>query len=209
MTIKKNKLEDYNLNENPFEIEKKIWKMLNEGVNNRSSEFRTPIFICGFENDFDGRTIVLREANKDKGFLQFHADYRSTKIKTIKTNDLGIFVFYDRSQKIQLRIKTRCKINFKNEICKESWSKTQHISRKCYLTEKSPGAILDKPGTGLIEKYENFKFTKEESEKGFDNFCVFRCYIQTIEWLFLSAKGHRRARFNYENEKNKFVWLTP
>ena len=86
MTIKKNKLEDYNLNENPFEIEKKIWKMLDEGVNNRSSEFRTPIFICGFENDFDGRTIVLREANKDKGFLQFHADYRSTKIKTIKTN---------------------------------------------------------------------------------------------------------------------------
>ena len=31
--------------------------------------------------------------------------------------------------------------------------------------------------------------------------------IKSIEWLYLAAKGHRRAKFNLEN--NKDTWLVP
>ena len=31
--------------------------------------------------------------------------------------------------------------------------------------------------------------------------------IKTIEWLYLAAKGHRRARFEVNN--NKEYWLVP
>ena len=31
--------------------------------------------------------------------------------------------------------------------------------------------------------------------------------IKTMEWLYLAAKGHRRAKFNLEN--NKDTWLVP
>jgi len=44
--------EDFN------EIEKKIWGLLTNAVKDRSSEFRTPVFICGNDKDLDGRVVV-------------------------------------------------------------------------------------------------------------------------------------------------------
>ena len=52
--------------ENSQEIEKKIWDLLYDAVKNRSSEFRTPVFICGNEKDLDGRVVVLRKADRKK-----------------------------------------------------------------------------------------------------------------------------------------------
>jgi len=40
------------------EIEKKIWDLLTNAVKDRSSEFRTPVFICGNDKDLDGRVVV-------------------------------------------------------------------------------------------------------------------------------------------------------
>ena len=47
------------------EIEKKIWFLLTDAVKNRSSEFRTPVFICGNDKDLDGRVVVLRKADQE------------------------------------------------------------------------------------------------------------------------------------------------
>ena len=55
--------------ENFIEIEKKIWSLLTNAVKDRSSEFRTPVFICGNEKDLDGRIVVLRKADQDKNFI--------------------------------------------------------------------------------------------------------------------------------------------
>ena len=44
-------------------------------------------------------------------------------------------------------------------------------------------------------------------EEGYKNFSVIQCKIKSIEWLYLAAKGHRRARFELEN--NKEYWLVP
>ena len=38
----------------------------------------------------------------------------------------------------------------------------------------------------------------KKSEKGYENFTVIKCNIKSIEWLYLAAKGHRRAIFNFE-----------
>ncbi len=54
---------------------------------------------------------------------------------------------------------------------------------------------------------DNFDYTKEQSEEGYKNFTVIQCKIKSIEWLYLAAKGHRRAKFNLEN--NKDTWLVP
>jgi len=47
----------------------------------------------------------------------------------------------------------------------------------------------------------------EQSEEGYKNFTVIKCKIKSIEWLYLAAKGHRRAKFDLETNKN--VWLVP
>ena len=194
--------EDFN------EIEKKLWNLLIEAVKDRSSEFRTPIFICGNDKDLDGRVVVLRKADQKNNFVQFHSDIRSSKIEKIKKNPNCSILFYGKKEKIQLRLKTECQVNFDNDITKESWKKTGHVSRKCYLVTNGPGTVSEKPTSGLNGKFDNFDFTKEESEEGYKNFSVIRCRIKSIEWLYLAAKGHRRALINFEGSK-KFTWLVP
>ena len=45
----------------------------------------------------------------------------------------------------------------------------------------------------------------EQSEEGYKNFTVIKC--KSVEWLYLAAKGHRRAKFDLETSKNN--WLVP
>ena len=189
------------------EIKKKIWSMLDDAVTNRSSQFRIPVFICGDQKDFDGRIVVLRKSDQSNNLVQFHSDIRSDKIAKLKSNKNASMLFYDKEEKIQVRLKVECTINHTNEITKESWSKTGHISRKCYLVENGPGTESPKPTSGLKPELDNFEFTMEQSEEGYKNFTVIQCKIKTIEWLYLAAKGHRRARFELDN--NKEYWLVP
>ena len=190
------------------EIQKKVWSLLTDAVKNRNSEFRTPVFICGDNKDLDGRVVVLRKADPNNNFIQFHSDIRSSKISKIKKNPSCSILFYGKEEKIQLRLKINCEINYKNQITKESWEKTGHVSRKCYLVTNGPGTRSEKPTSGLDNKFDNFDFTKEESEAGYKNFSVIRCKIKSIEWLYLAAKGHRRALIDLNGSK-KFTWLVP
>ena len=189
------------------EIIKKIWLMLDDAITNRSSQFRTPTFICGDQLDFDGRIVVLRKSDQKNNLLQFHSDIRSDKIEKLKKNSKAAMLFYDKEEKIQVRLKVDCTINHENDVTKDSWSKTQHISRKCYLVDNGPGSETEIPTSGLKPELDNFDYTKEQSEEGYKNFTVIQCEVKLIEWLYLAAKGHRRARFNLENKKN--TWLIP
>ena len=189
------------------EIKKKIWSMLDDAVTNRSSQFRIPTFICGHNNDIDGRIVVLRKSDQQNNLVQFHSDIRSDKIVLLKNNPNAALLFYDKDEKIQVRLKVNCIINYKNDITKNSWEKTQHISRKCYLVDNGPGTKSDVPTSGLKPELDNFEYTKEQSEKGYKNFTVIQCKIKSIEWLYLAAKGHRREKFDLE--KNKDTWLVP
>ena len=189
------------------EIKKKIWSILDDAVTNRSSSFRIPVFMCGNQKDLDGRIVVLRKSDQDNNLLQFHSDIRSEKISKLKNNKNAAMLFYDKKEKIQVRIKVECIINHSNEITKESWSKTGHMSRKCYLVDNGPGIESPTPTSGLKPELDDFEFTMEQSEEGYKNFSVIQCKIKSIEWLYLAAKGHRRARF--ELDSNKEYWLVP
>ena len=193
--------------ENLEEIQKKLWSMLDDAVVNRSSSFRIPVFICADQNDINGRIVVLRKSDRKNNVLQFHTDLRSQKVDILKQNKNASLVFYDKEEKIQLRVKDISEINNKNSIAEESWKKTQHISRRCYLTDSGPGSISKNPTSGMISKLEDFDYTMEQSEKGYENFTVIKCKIKSIEWLYLAAKGHRRAMFDFENNKDN--WLVP
>jgi len=189
------------------EIKKKVWSMLVDAVNNRSSTFRIPVFVCGDQKDFDGRIVVLRKSDPSNNLLQFHSDIRSEKIIKLKNNKNASMLFYNKEEKIQVRLKVECIVNHNNEITKESWSKTGHISRKCYLVDNGPGTKSPTPTSGLKPELDNYEFTMEESEQGYKNFTVIQCKIKSIEWLYLAAKGHRRARIDLIN--NKEYWLVP
>ena len=94
-------------------------------------------------------------------------------------------------------------------MAKESWKKTAHMSRQCYLGNKAPGSNTLEADSGLSSDIENFKYTIEESEIGFENFCIVETFIKSIEWLYLAAKGHRRAYFSLKNNSLEKKWLIP
>ena len=189
------------------EIKKKIRSMLNNAVKDRSSPFRIPVFSCGDNTNIESRIVVLRKSDEDNNLVQFHSDIRSDKINILKKNPKASFLFYDKELKIQVRLKVEAIINHNNDVTKQSWEKTQHISRKCYLVNNGPGTVSDEPTSGLKPELDNFDYTKEQSEEGYKNFTVIQCKIKSIEWLYLAAKGHRRARFDLENNKDN--WLVP
>jgi len=72
----------------------------------------------------DGRVVVLRKADQQNNFVQYHSDIRSSKIEKIKKNPNCSILFYGKQEKIQLRVKTECKVHFDDDITKESWEKT-------------------------------------------------------------------------------------
>ena len=189
------------------EIQNKYWSMLDDAVTNRASPFRIPVFVCGHQNEIDGRIIVLRKSDRKNSLLQFHTDFRSPKVDILKKNNKASLLFYDKEEKIQLRVKVECEVNNQNSTTEESWKKTQHISRRCYLTDSPPGTNSDNPTSGMISKLEDFDYTMEQSEDGYKNFTVIKCNIKSIEWLYLAAKGHRRANFDLDTNKN--AWLVP
>ena len=187
----------------------KIWDLLSNGLTNRDSTFHIPVFISGDQNKFDGRIVVLRGIDQKEKKIWFHSDIRSNKVKALKSNSLASLLFYDKSEKIQLRISGSVKINYKNDITKKSWKKTVHMSRQCYLSNNSPGSNAANPTSGLTSVVDNLKYTIQESEIGYKNFCVIETYIKSLEWLYLAAKGHRRAHFNLDKKQLKKKWLIP
>ena len=187
------------------EIQNKYWSMLEDAVTNRGSPFRIPVFMCSHKDDIEGRIVVLRKSDRENNLLQFHTDLRSPKVDILKNNNKASLLFYDKEEKIQLRVKVDCEINNQNSVTEVSWKKTQHISRRCYLTDSPPGTVSENPTSGMISKLEDFDYTMEQSEEGYKNFTVIKCYIKSIEWLYLAAKGHRRAKFDFKTNKN--YWL--
>ena len=125
------------------EIKKKIWSMLNSAVKDRSSPFRIPVFSCGNNDNIESRIVVLRKSDENNNIVQFHSDIISDKIVILKKNPKASFLFYDKELKIQVRLKVEAIINHDNDVTKQSWEKTQHISRKCYLVDNGPGTISD------------------------------------------------------------------
>ena len=204
--MQKNKPDYYN---DLDKIYLKIWDLLKIGLKNRDLPFHIPVFICSNKKKSDGRIVVLRGIDEKEKKIWFHSDIRSNKIKILKSNPKGTLLFYDKSEKIQLRIFGHTKINYQNNITKKSWDKTVHMSRQCYLGNKAPGSDTPKPTSGLTVDVDNLKFTKEESEIGYENFCVIETFIKSIEWLYLAAKGHRRAYFNLNKKQLEKKWLIP
>ena len=190
-------------------IYSKIWGLLNLGLKNRDAQFHIPVFICGNKDKSDGRVVVLRGVDDKEKKIWFHSDIRSNKVKILKSNPEASLLFYDKNEKIQLRICGNVKINYQNDITERSWKKTVHMSRQCYLGNKAPGEEISMPTSGLTTEIDNLKYTMEESEIGYKNFCVIETFIKSIEWLYLAAKGHRRAYFSLKNNSLEKKWLIP
>ena len=145
-----------------------IKSLLSRGVNDRKSNFHYTT-LCTIDSNSrpQARTVIFRNFNTEKFYLSIHSDFRSQKINEINKNNYVSLVFYDDKKKIQLRVKGKAKIQASK---RDSWNKLGNWSRRCYLSEESPGTNKKEPTSGFSEKYYFNAPSTEESEKGLQNF---------------------------------------
>lgn len=194
---------DYSLND----LEQDCWSRLVTGAKKSRTPFHTPSIATLANGEVSLRTVVLRKTLTVERELRFHTDIRSPKWNELLINPSISALFYDASERIQLRVKGKAVLHHTNDLTAKAWETTSLSSRKCYLTLHSPSNFADSSTSGLTEYIEQENFTLAESEVGYENFGIVSILVQSIDWLWLNHAGHRRAFFDYEKNKNQ--WMIP
>jgi len=192
-------------------LEKDCWmRLLNGAV--KSKDAMHLMSIATKEGDEIGlRTVVLRSAKPTAKKLFFHTDGRSRKCEDLE-KDPGVSVLlYDDGAKIQVSIRGEAVLHSGNSLAKEAWDKTPVGARRSYLSLQPPSGKASAANAGLPDYFEERDPTPEESEEGWKNFVVVELQVYKIDWLWLNAKGQRRALFEYNKEGTvmELNWLVP
>jgi len=180
------------------EVLSDIWFSLAEGVKHGTHPFHTPVLANVFEKDPDVRTVVLRRVDETQRQIMFHTDIRSPKVSMLRTNPRVAWLFYDREAKVQLRLYGVASIHSADGIAATRWKDSTKNSRQCYLTPDAPGSALS------VQSAE-----PSGANDGYDNFAVISCEVSAIDWLFLRAGGHLRARFDWSSDVWNGKWIAP
>jgi len=192
------------------EIESKCWQMLLKGVNDRNNLMHQAVVsnVEGITSIM--RTVILRRVDSQTKKLYFHTDFRSLKVAAIQNTGILSWLFYDQTQRTQIRLSGSTIVHHKDEYCRTHWDKTPHHSRRSYMFQTAPSTPLTSEDYGMSDKLITFNYTLEESEIGFNHFAVVETSVDWLEWYFTHHTGNKRAEFNFQNAQlTKANWLMP
>lgn len=177
------------------------WAMLARGVKDRKCAFHTPsVATIDAAGRPSIRTVVLRGCDTGQHTLRFHTDTRSGKILDMQEHPHAAMHFYDAQLKIQLRLGVRLQaLDTAHDAYQTAWQNTRPMSRECYQVTQAPGSPIDDP--------TKVAFDAAATNDGADHFVPVIAHVETLEWLYLAARGHRRALFNLTTASQS--WLVP
>jgi hypothetical protein len=104
---------------------------------------------------------------------------------------------YDPAQRIQLRLQCRASLHCDDAVAEAGWNASRDFSRMCYAITPGPGHPAAAPPPAPTD-----------AVSGRENFAVIQLVFNEMEWLWLAADGHRRARFTW-GEEPIATWLVP
>ena len=187
-----------------------IWARLVRGGADRRSAFHTPVVASiDAEGTPQQRVMVLRKTDEAARTMRFHTDIRSAKADQIGADAPISVLGYDAAAKIQIRVSGRGCINDTGAQADAAWAASSPSSRRCYLATPGPGTLAAIATSGLPKSFENRVPERAETEAGRPNFAVLIVEIEALEWLYLAADGHRRARFLRSSDSWQGGWLIP
>ena len=187
------------------------WILLYRAAIDRHSPMHTPVLAnTGIDGTASARTTVLRHVDRQNRRLRIHTDMRSPKVEQLAQRPQCQVVAYHPGHKVQLRMGGNAKIHNADSAARDFWSQTSLSSRRCYLADHPPGTPSPVPTSALPDVVSGRVPDESESEPGFGQFAVLLITIDTLEWLYLAARGHRRARISWTADNGlKSKWLTP
>lgn len=173
-------------------LREEIWRQLQLAVTDREHAWRTPVLASADTRGApQARTVVLREADADGQRLVFFTDHRSPKVVEFAAQPAGMLVFWSRALSWQLRVAVDIRIETGGEQVAAAWEQIRSTAAAAdYLSLQAPGSPLQ----------GNSRDSAEQHALG-----IIRAAVRSIDWLELSARGHRRALLTGAGVQ----WLVP
>lgn len=179
------------------------WRLLEDGVVNAANAFHQPVLATtGLDGSADARVAVLRGVDRHQRELRFNTDARTGKMLELARDPRAMVVAYDGPSKVQLRLTGTITPHHGDAMALSTWATTRKYSRQGYRIAQQPGSVLATPQALDLQ-------LARDDDCGLEHFCVL-CFAPTrIEWLYLAAAGHRRARFDWQAQDWQGQWLAP
>lgn len=181
------------------------WSLLEQGASDRRSVAHTPTLASiGLQGEPTLRTVVLRGCDRQEQIVLIHSDRRSPKFAELMRDPRCALHIYDPGQKMQLRVQARASLHADDAIADQDWADAQPMSRLVYGVREAPGSVIADPAAAV----DGLADASEVEQRR--HFVVIRLQIESLEWLYLAASGHRRARFILGlGAKPTACWLVP
>jgi hypothetical protein len=176
------------------------FRLLADAVPNRRSPFHTPTIASLDDAGAPSlRTIVLRGFDAEGRTLRFHTDRRSDKAHGIARDPRVMMHFYDAALHVQMRVAGHAMLHLDDAEADAAWAASQRSSRMCYAAPDASGAIVATPPAA-----------PKDSDIGRPHFAAVVISFHRLEWLWLAAAGHQRARFIWDEASNLTAdWIAP
>ena len=179
---------------------REAFRLLADAVPNRRSPFHTPTIASLDETGAPSlRTVVLRGFDAEARRLRFHTDRRSDKARGMARDPRVMMHFYDSALHVQLRVAGHATLHLDDTVADNAWDGSRPSSRMCYAAPDASGAIVSAPPTA-----------PQDSDIGRPHFAAVVIGFDRLEWLWLAAAGHQRARFVWDDAGQLSAdWIAP
>lgn len=179
------------------------WRVLADGVVNAANAFHQPVLATtALDGSADARVAVLRGVDAAARELRFNSDARTGKLAELARDPRAMVCAYDAASKVQIRLTGQVSIHHGDALAAETWAATRKYSRVGYRLAQTPGSVLAAPQDADYQP-------DHDLECGAEHFSVLRFTATRLEWLYLAAAGHRRARFAWTGADWQGQWLVP
>ena len=179
-----------------------VWRQLDLAVHDKTHAWRTPVLATRDGEAVDARTEVLREVRSEEHQVLFYTDPRAGKVRQLLVQPQAVLVLWSPALNWQLRLRADLTLHTQGLDVTSRWARVKMSpSAQDYLSPLPPGAALE--GGGSDTKHPiSMPDTQPDSDVFFG---VVVARVRSLDWLELSAQGHRRACFDAQGAR----WLQP
>lgn len=173
--------------------------LLARGVSDRRHPFHSPTLASiGLDGAPRARTLVLRGFDAAAHLLRLHSDRRSEKFAELTRDPRCALHLYDPAGQIQIRLEATASLHSDDVVAEAAWQASRPFSRVIYSIEPGPGTVVASPPAA-----------PQDEVAGRPHFGVILLHMHRLEWLWLAADGHRRARLDWLPGEERATWLVP
>lgn len=179
-----------------------VWRQLALAVHDKTHAWRTPVLATRDGEAVDARTVVLREVRSDAQEVLFYTDPRAGKVRQLLAQPRAVLVLWSPLLAWQLRLRVDLALHTQGLDVTSRWARVKMSpSAQDYLSPLPPGAALEGGASDATHPIS----MRDAQPDGNVFFGVVVAQVQSLDWLELSAQGHRRAFFDAQGAR----WLQP